>query len=121
VRQGSGGSLSRSRSRRSSRDSAIPGHFSYHTLRHTIASVHLSEGTPIQWVSQQLGHADIRATYMVYGRWLKARAEGASDALDSMPWQQEGNMEAEAAMGAASKLLRGRAPRAIRTARPTDS
>ena len=44
----------------------LPGHFSYRTLRHTFASVHLSEGRPIQWVSQQLGHADIRTTYMVY-------------------------------------------------------
>ena len=32
------------------------------------------------WVSQQLGHADSPTTSSVYGRWLKAKAEGAADA-----------------------------------------
>jgi len=65
--------------------------------------VHLSEATPIPWVTQQLGHADIRTTFTIYGRWLKARADGASDALDSAPWQQEGNTGTEPAVDAASK------------------
>jgi hypothetical protein len=78
----------------------LPGHF---TLRH----IHLSEGTPIQWVTQQLGHADIRTTFTVSGRWLKARADGASDVPDSVPGQQKGNTEADAAVSAASKSLAG--------------
>jgi hypothetical protein len=85
----------------------LPGHYSFHSLRHSFASIHLSEGTPIQWVSQQLGHADIRTTYTVYGRWLKAKAEGASDALDTGSWQQKGNTADSVAVGAEAKSLSG--------------
>ena len=100
----------------------LPGHFSYHSLRHTFASVHLSEGTHLQWVSQQLGHTDARTTATVYGRWLKAKSPGAADALDSTSWQQKGNTEPAAAVGAGAadaKLLEGQegsgAPQRIRT------
>jgi integrase len=93
--------------KRTLKAAGLPGHFSYHSLRHSFASILLIEGTPIQWVTQQLGHADIRTTFTIYGRWLKARADGASDALDSVPGQQGGNTEAEAAVAACPKSLVG--------------
>jgi integrase len=93
--------------KRTLKAAGLPGHFSCHSLRHSFASILLSEGTPIQWVTQQLGHADIRTTFTIYGRWLKARADGASDALDSVPGQQKGNTETKAAVSTGSKSLAG--------------
>ena len=40
-----------------------PGHFTPHCLRHTFASIRISEdGGLIEYVSRMLGHADIRIT-----------------------------------------------------------
>ena len=41
----------------------LPGHFTPHCLRHTFASIRISEdGGLIEYVSRMLGHADIRIT-----------------------------------------------------------
>lgn len=37
-----------------------------HTLRHTFATQHLREGTPIEKVSHMLGHKDVSTTYEEY-------------------------------------------------------
>ena len=37
-----------------------------HTLRHTFATQHLREGTPIEKVSHMLGHEDVSTTYEEY-------------------------------------------------------
>jgi integrase len=53
-------------------------HFTPHCLRHTFASLHLQAGESIYWVSRQLGHASIKITVDVYGRWLPpGNLEGA--------------------------------------------
>lgn len=48
----------------------LSSHFTPHCLRHTFASLHLQAGESIYWVSRQLGHASIRITVDLYGRWL---------------------------------------------------
>jgi integrase len=59
-----------------------PGHFSPHSLRHTYASMLLSDGASPVYVQRQLGHASIRLTVDLYGRWLPMEDKGAVDRLD---------------------------------------
>jgi integrase len=60
-----------------------------HTLRHSAASVMLSNGVPITVVSQILGHAGISITVDVYGHVAPDVSRGALDvlaaALDTAP------------------------------------
>jgi len=60
----------------------LPEHFTPHCLRHTYASILLSEGISPVYVQEQLGHATIELTVSTYGRWLKKKAPGALDRLD---------------------------------------
>jgi integrase len=41
-----------------------------HALRHTLASIHLMQGTPITEVSAMLGHADVTTTLRVYSHFI---------------------------------------------------
>jgi integrase len=54
----------------------LPETFVCHDTRHTLASLLLSDGAPLKYVSEQLGHRDPSITASVYGRWLKT--EGRS-------------------------------------------
>lgn len=38
--------------------------------RHTYASMMLSQGENIMWVSKQLGHVDVEMVMKTYGRWI---------------------------------------------------
>ena len=63
-------------------DAGLPGAVGIHTLRHSAASLMLSNGVPITVVSQILGHSGISVTVDVYGHvapWM-------SPATPSMPW-----------------------------------
>ncbi|BFU90929.1 MAG: site-specific integrase [Nitrospira sp.] len=60
----------------------LPLHFSPHCLRHTYATLLISRGEPIQYVSQQLGHASIGITYDTYGKWLPMGNRAALDRLE---------------------------------------
>ena len=62
----------------------LPLHFTPHCLRHTYASILLSEGVSPVYVQEQLGHATIELTVSTYGRWLKKKAPGALDLLDGI-------------------------------------
>ena len=57
----------------------LPG-FSLHSLRHSHASVLLSEGTPLSVVSERLGHADQNITLGVYSHSLPTDHKAASSA-----------------------------------------
>ncbi len=61
----------------------LPSHYSPHSLRHTFASLLLADGVSPAYVQEQLGHASITLTVDTYGRWLRKRAPGALDRLDS--------------------------------------
>ncbi|UVT21142.1 MAG: tyrosine-type recombinase/integrase [Nitrospira sp.] len=62
----------------------LPTHFTPHSLRHTYASILLADGISPVYVQEQLGHATIELTVSTYGRWLKKKAPGALDRLDSL-------------------------------------
>jgi integrase len=40
-------------------------------LRHSFASLHLTAGAPIAWVSEQMGHSNITLTVNLYGHLQK--------------------------------------------------
>jgi integrase len=61
----------------------LPLHFTPHCLRHTYASILLSDGVSPVYVQEQLDHATIELTVSTYGRWLKKKAPGALDRLDA--------------------------------------
>ena len=62
-------------------------HFSPHCLRHTFASLYLTEAPSpdVYYLSRMLGHASIQETVDTYGRWLPANRKGALDVLDDAP------------------------------------
>jgi integrase len=69
----------------------LPLHFTPHCLRHTYASILLSEGVSPVYVQEQLGHATIDLTVSTYGRWLKKKAPGALDMLDRIHGFESGS------------------------------
>jgi integrase len=62
----------------------IPGHVTHHTLRHAYASIQLSTGQDLVYVSQQLGHASVAITADLYGCHLRKRDQAAADHLASL-------------------------------------
>ncbi len=68
---------------RARKAAGLPGHHTPHSLRHTYASLLLQDGVSPAYVQEQLGHASIELTVGTYGRWLRKRAPGAVDRLDS--------------------------------------
>ena len=88
----------------------LPLHFTPHCLRHTYASILLAEGVSPVFVQEQLGHATIELTVSTYGRWLKKKAPGALDKLDSVTIPESGSKvvaEREVAVGAARSSSAG--------------
>jgi len=69
----------------------LPLHFTPHRLRHSFASILLADGVSPVYVQEQLGHATIELTVSTYGRWLKKKAPGALDRLDSVAVPQSGS------------------------------
>lgn len=61
-----------------------------HELRHSAASLMLSQGVKIQVVSQVLGHSSIRMTADVYGHILEPDRKEAADVMGSMLWTSDG-------------------------------
>jgi integrase len=57
-------------------------HFTPHSLRHSYASILLSDGVSPAYVQRQLGHATITLTVDTYGKWLPSSDKAAADRLD---------------------------------------
>lgn len=55
-----------------------------HDLRHTSATLLLSNGTDIETVSHRLGHKQCSVTLNVYGHWMEENDKKASDTLESL-------------------------------------
>lgn len=55
-----------------------------HDLRHTSATLLLSENVDIETVSHRLGHSKASVTLDVYGHWMKETDEKASNTLESL-------------------------------------
>ena len=64
------------------REAKLPGHFTPHSLRHTFASLLLSDGVSPAYVQRQLGHSSIKLTVDLYGKWLPMANKAAVDRLD---------------------------------------
>ncbi len=72
-------------------------HFRVYDLRHTFASVLLSEGVPLLYVSNQLGHSKPTTTLRYYAKWIPSGDRRYVDVLDRTPaklaseksWHQE--------------------------------
>lgn len=60
------------------------GHVRIHDLRHTAAVTMLSNGIPLEKVSQVLGHSNTAITYSTYARYLPEHMEDAVNVLDFM-------------------------------------
>lgn len=55
-----------------------------HDLRHTSATLLLSNGADIETVSHRLGHKQCSVTLNVYGHWMEENDRKASDTLESL-------------------------------------
>lgn len=56
-------------------------HIRFHDLRHTAATLLINQGVPAKVISERLGHADIRTTMNVYGKYTEEGDRAASDKL----------------------------------------
>ncbi len=55
-----------------------------HDLRHTSATLMISEKVDIETVAHRLGHSKPSVTMNVYGHWLKEKDDQAADVLEKM-------------------------------------
>jgi integrase len=59
-----------------------------HDLRHSFATIHLYDlGTPVQYVSEQLGHSSIKITVDIYGHPRQGTNISPADRLDTSAQQ----------------------------------
>ncbi|MCD8859715.1 site-specific integrase [Staphylococcus gallinarum] len=58
------------------------GHYTLHSLRHTHASMLLSKGFSIRYVSKRLGHSNIEITWRVYSHLLEELKTEEDEKLD---------------------------------------
>jgi len=57
--------------------------FTPHCMRHSFAALHVLAGKSATWLQQQMGHASVKVTLDVYGKWFKLQDHAAADALGS--------------------------------------
>jgi integrase len=56
----------------------------FHDLRHTFASIHISQGESLAYVRDQLGHHSIQITVDIYGHLVPGSNKSAADRLLDM-------------------------------------
>lgn len=56
----------------------------FHDLRHTYASLLISQNVPVKYIQKQMGHGSIQVTMDVYGHILPETAQQGINALDSL-------------------------------------
>jgi len=59
-------------------------HINFHALRHTSASIIISQGAPMKNVSSRLGHSNISTTADIYGHAFKSVDREIADRLDTL-------------------------------------
>jgi integrase len=57
----------------------------FHDIRHTYASILLSEGTSVLYVKEQLGHTNIKTTIDYYGHFIPSGNRALVNNLDAQP------------------------------------
>jgi integrase len=75
-------------------------------LRHSFATLSLSAGLPVRWVSEQLGHASVAFTLEVYGHLLCDTRDQAAARLGMILFGAEAKKPAESETGI-ERLRRG--------------
>jgi integrase len=60
-----------------------------HSLRHSFASIHLMNGTPIPEVSSMLGHANVNITLAVYTHFIPKMQTDSSSRLAAAIFSEE--------------------------------
>jgi integrase len=55
---------------------------SFHSLRHSCASILLAQGVPVRDVAEILGHSDVRLTLSTYAHVIEASRDRASGVMD---------------------------------------
>lgn len=61
-----------------------PASVTWHTLRHSAATLWIKAGADIHIVSRRLGHASAALTLDVYAHLLKGQQRRAAEALDHL-------------------------------------
>ncbi len=79
----------------------------FHDLRHTFASLHLTQGAPMAWVSEQMGHSSIEMTVKLYGHLQPGKNRHYVNSLPGLKDKnlQQGCNKAKNAQSAASALF----------------
>lgn len=85
------------------KEAALPN-IRLYDLRHSFATLSLSAGLPVRWVSEQLGHASVAFTLEVYGHLLCDTRDQAANRLGRILFNREIKKPAEAETG--TELLR---------------
>jgi hypothetical protein len=85
----------------------LPGHLTPHSLRHTFASLLLSDGVSPAYVQRMLGHSSIRLTVDLYGRWLPMTNRAAVDRLDETAGGASGSTSGSKTVAAAGNAAQG--------------
>lgn len=62
----------------------------FHDLRHTAATLLLSQGINVKVVSEMLGHSNVSITLNVYGHVLPHMQQQAADTMDRLLWGTPG-------------------------------
>jgi hypothetical protein len=83
----------------------LPAHHSPHSLRHTYATLLLRNGESLKFVYEQLGHASIKLTADLYGKWAKTEpVRGGANVLDAFTRPQ---LVAETGSNESQRMLEG--------------
>lgn len=59
-------------------------HMRFHALRHSAATLLMSEDIPMKQISEMLGHADVTTTMRIYAHTLPASHKKAAMVMDRM-------------------------------------
>jgi integrase len=52
-------------------------------MRDTFATLNLTDGAPLDWISEQMGHSEIDTTRKHNARWQRTREYAILDSLDA--------------------------------------
>lgn len=66
-------------------------------MRHTFASIALSAGENVMWVSKQMGHRDWTITARIYSRWIPSVVPDAGAKLAAV-WSENADQKADQTM-----------------------
>ena len=64
------------------RELGLPAGTSFHTLRHTHATMLIASGADMRTVQERLGHANVATTLALYAHVVPGRDQAAADAFD---------------------------------------